>query len=212
MNERIDIPPHGFVRIIDAMGNDESVVRAARVSYAASAKTGVDKEKDARLIHRLWRDKHVSPFESVTFTFEIMAPIFVWRQFMRHRVFSYNELSGRYRELPATYYLPRPEDAGVQSKDNKQGRTLTDIDRQADIDLIDAHCRKAFELYRDLLSRDWPRELARMVLPLNVYSHAFVTGNLRNFFHFFDLRLDSHAQMEIRVHSTRYSWLFLISS
>jgi thymidylate synthase (FAD) len=198
---KIRVLDHGFVRLVDFMGSDLSIVRAARVSYDAAWRAGEDEGKDAKLIHRLWKDQHTSPFEAVTFTFEVKAPIFVFRQWMRHRTQSYSELSGRYRELPAIYYLPKPKDIGIQSKNNKQGRTITDIDREESILKIDEHCKKAFELYEHLLRDDLPRELARMVLPLNTYSHMFTTLNLLNLFKFLTLRTDLHAQMEIRVYA-----------
>jgi thymidylate synthase (FAD) len=99
-NGRIDLLDHGFVRLVDSMGDDLSVVRAARVSYDAAWRAGEDQGKDERLINRLWKDRHTSPFEAVTFTFEVKAPIFVLRQWMRHRTWAYNELSARYRECP----------------------------------------------------------------------------------------------------------------
>ena len=194
---------HGLVRLVDSMGSDLSVSRAARVSFDAPARP-----EDEKLINYLWKNHHTTPFESVTFTFEVMAPIFVFRQWHRHRTQSYNELSARYRELPETYYLPKPDKVGVQSTNNKQGKETGDhlpsillVDRQTQIDKIDAHCKAAFALYRDLLQDGWPRELARMVLPLNTYSHMFVTMNLLNLLKFLTLRVDPHAQEEIRVYA-----------
>ena len=207
MTNTISCLDHGFVSLVDHMGSDLSIVRSARVSVDAAWRAGEDEGKDARLIHRLWRDKHTSPFESVVFTFEVMAPIFVFRQWHRHRTQSYNELSARYKELPETYYLPNVVDVGMQSKDNKQGRSTVMMDaeriagRKDEIDLVNKHCIAAFDLYHSLLLVDWPRELARMVLPVNTYSHMFATMNLLNLFRFLTLRCDSHAQYEIRVYA-----------
>jgi len=202
----IKVLDHGFVRLIDSMGNDLSVVRAARVSYDAAWRAGHDQGSDRRLINYLWRNQHTSPFESVTFTFEVKAPIFVLRQWHRHRTWSYNELSARYRPLPEEFYVPPPEHIGKQSTNNKQGRELSDrtIALGGDMlvpSMIDHACRAAFAAYRTLLEHDVPRELARMVLPLNTYSHMFATVDLLNLFKFLTLRTHEHAQYEIRMYA-----------
>lgn len=198
----IDVLDHGFVRLVDSMGSDLSVVRAARVSYDAAWRAGENERSDAKLINYLWRNKHTTPFEAVTFTFEIKAPIFVFRQWHRHRTWSFNELSARYRELPEEFYVPKPEDIGTQSKNNKQGRDVTGEPRDMLVpSMIDHACRAQFEVYRALLEQDVPRELARMVLPLNTYSHMFATVDLLNLLKFLTLRCDAHAQHEIRVYA-----------
>lgn len=196
---------HGFVRLVDSMGDDLSIVRAARVSYDAARRAGEDEGSDYRLINYLWKHAHTSPFEAVTLTFEVKAPIFVFRQWHRHRTWSYNELSARYRELSEEFYLPDPEKVGMQAIKNKQGRDLSagisPSIRAAEIELLASHCEGAFEVYRHLLSTGWPRELARSVLPVNTYSHMFATVNLLNLFRFLTLRDDLHAQYEIRVYA-----------
>jgi thymidylate synthase (FAD) len=111
---RRDVLDHGFVRLVDSMGSDLSIARAARVSYDAAWRAGEDQGSDARLINYLWRNHHTSPFEAVTFTFEVKAPIFVFRQWHRHRTWSFNELSARYRELPEEFYLPDIDKIGAQ--------------------------------------------------------------------------------------------------
>src|ERR1700679_377943 len=123
--EKVDVLDHGFVRLIDSMGSDLSVSRAARVSYDAAWRAGGDQGSDDRLIRYLWRNHHTTPFESVTFTFEVKAPIFVFRQWHRHRTFSYNELSARYRELPEEFYVPEAKNIGKQSKSSKQARDIS---------------------------------------------------------------------------------------
>ena len=110
----ISVLDHGFVRLVDYMGDDLSIVRSARVSYDAAWRAGEDQGSDHRLIGYLWKHNHTSPFESVEFQFEVMAPIFVLRQWHRHRTWSYNELSARYRELPEIFYVPKPEHIGTQ--------------------------------------------------------------------------------------------------
>jgi len=203
--QKINVLDHGFVRLVSSMGGDLSVVRAARVSYDAAWRAGEDEEGDRKLIRYLWRNKHTTPFEAVTFTFEVHAPIFVFRQWHRHRTWSYNELSARYRPLPEVFYVPDVKYVGEQDTVNKQGRFLDrkefDEKRENEIRELTSFCESAFGTYRYLLESGWPRELARCVLPLNTYSHMFATVNLLNLFRFMTLRCDEHAQYEIRVYA-----------
>lgn len=202
MNRKIDVLDHGFVRLVDHMGDDLSIVRNARVSYDAEWRTGDDKGSDARLINYLYKNGHNTPFEAVTLTFDVKAPIFVLRQWHRHRTQSYNELSARYRQLPAEYYIPELDQITEQSTDNKQMRT----DNQhacADVirDVMRDVNRFSFEMYNKLLKDGCPRELARSILPMGTYSHMFATMNLNNLFKFLAERLHEHAQYEIRVYA-----------
>lgn len=204
--DKINVLDHGFIRLVDHMGSDLSIARAARVSYDAAWRAGEDTGSDKRLINYLWKNRHTSPFESVTFTFEVKAPIFVLRQWHRHRTWSFNELSARYRELPEEFYVPSPEVIGTQSKDNKQCRDIAPTllpsemaeERAA---IIREACEISFRGYHKLLSLGVPRELARSVLPVATYSHMFATVNLLNLFRFCTLRSHEHAQYEIRVYS-----------
>ncbi|RWD00124.1 MAG: FAD-dependent thymidylate synthase [Mesorhizobium sp.] len=198
--DKIDVLDHGFVRLVDSMGNDLSVVRAARVSYDADWRAGEDEGSDTRLIRYLWKNHHTSPFEAVEFQFEVKAPIFVLRQWHRHRTWSYNELSARYRELPEEFYVPAAGQIGVQSTSNKQMRDEGKPDRVSP-GMIRLACEASFGIYRDLLNRGVPRELARSVLPVATYSHMFAKVDLRNLLGFLDLRCHSHAQYEIRVYA-----------
>lgn len=203
---KIDVLDHGFVRLVDHMGSDLSVVRAARVSYDAAWRAGEDEGADAKLIRYLWKNHHTTPFEAVTFTFEIKAPIFVFRQWHRHRTWSYNELSARYRELPEEFYVPDPAIIGTQAVKNKQGREITEEEliiamRMEEAAMLRRASMAAFEIYRHLLQAGWPRELARSILPVNTYSHMFATVDLLNLLKFLTLRCDSHAQYEIRVYA-----------
>lgn len=206
MDDTINVLDHGFVRLVDHMGSDLSVVRAARVSYDAAWRAGEDQGSDYRLIHYLWRHHHTTPFESVTFTFEVRAPIFVLRQWHRHRTWSFNELSARYKELPEAYYLPALKVIGDQSAANKQARTISPGgdhlgQRAAELQAVDALHQRAFTLYHELLQARWPREVARSVLPVATYSHMFATVNLLNLLKFLTLRCDERAQYEIRVYA-----------
>ena len=197
----IDVLDHGFVRLVDSMGSDLSVVRAARVSYDAAWRAGEDQGSDTKLINYLWKNHHTTPFEAVTLTFEVKAPIFVFRQWHRHRMWSYNEMSARYCKLPEEFYVPRPELIGVQSKSSKQARDLTGDTNAPGGAIIAAACADAFVAYRKLLECGTPRELARSVLPVATYSHMFATVDLLNLLKFLSLRCDAHAQYEIRVYA-----------
>lgn len=196
---KIDVLDKGFVRLVDHMGSDLSIVRAARVSYDADWRTGEDEGKDKKLINYLWKNKHTSPFEACTVTFEIKAPIFIFRQWHRHRTWSYNEVSARYTELDMGYYTPDPDVVGEQSKNNKQQRELTRNTWGQEI--YKAQCDRAFEAYKELIEGGWPRELARAVLPVSAYSRMFGTVNLLNLMKFLELRDHSHAQYEIREYA-----------
>jgi thymidylate synthase (FAD) len=202
MSNKISVLDYGFVRLVDHMGDDLSIVRSARVSYDAEWRTGEDHGKDAKLIHYLMRNKHTSPFEAVTFTFEVKAPIFVLRQWHRHRTWSYNEVSARYSELPAEFYIPQIQHITTQAADNKQMRTdMVHQDAVEISQLLKFQNELSVKTYKELLKRDCPRELARTVLPVATYSHMFASCNLHNLFHFLRLRLHEHAQYEIRVYA-----------
>lgn len=206
-NTKIDVLPAidgtpGFVRLIDHMGNDLSIVRSARVSYDADWRTGEDEGKDEKLINYLWKNKHTSPFEAVSFTFEVKAPIMVFRQWHRHRTWSYNEISARYTELDEGFYLPDYKQITTQSTDNKQMRTTTQHPKAFNYQLEIKHaCDSAFRIYKHMLAGGVPRELARGVLPVFTYSRMFATVDLHNLFHFIRLRDHDHAQYEVRVYA-----------
>jgi len=200
--DKIKLLDHGFARLVDHMGRDLSIARNARVSYDAEWRAGDDEGSDARLINYLYKNGHNTPFEAVTFTFDIKAPIFVFRQWHRHRTQSFNELSARYRELPEEFYIPDIDQITTQSTDNKQMRT---DEQNQHAELIRAamtcHNKEAFALYRGMLDQGCPRELARSVLPVATYSHMFATVNLHNLFRFLSERMHEHAQYEIRVYA-----------
>lgn len=201
MQNKINVLDHGYVRLADHMGNDLTVVRRARHMPDAEWRG----DRDIKLIYYLMKNKHTSPFEFVEFDFEIKAPIFVARQWMRHRTWNYNEISGRYQELPEETYAPESRHVGVQSPSNHQGRIISDERQQIEDNLvpaiIDQASGAAFETYRELLRREVPRELARCVLPLSIYTVFSAKVDLHNLLHFLNLRLDEHAQYEIRVYA-----------
>jgi thymidylate synthase (FAD) len=201
-NQEIKLLDHGHIRLVDHMGSDLSIVRSARVSYDADWRAGEDEGKDVKLINYLMKNRHTSPFESVTFTFEVKAPIFVFRQWHRHRTWSFNEISARYAELPEEFYVPAVDKITTQSVNNKQQRT---DEQHADAaymrELIQQSGQAAFDRYRILLERGCPRELARGVLPVNTYSKMFATIDLHNLLGFIRLRDHAHAQYEIQVYA-----------
>ena len=202
MNEAIKVLDHGLVRLVEHMGSDLSIIRNARVSYDAEWRAGEDEGKDVKLLNYLIKNKHTSPFESCVFTFEVKAPIFVFRQWHRHRTWSFNEISARYAELPEEYYVPAVEQITTQSTDNKQMRTTAQHSEAKWIQAtIKVACEDAFVEYKELLALGCPRELARSVLPVGTYSHMFATVDLHNLMHFLKLRLHEHSQYEIRVYA-----------
>ena len=146
MQNKIDLLDHGFVRLVDHMGSDLSIARNARVSYDAEWRAGEDQGSDARLINYLYSHGHNTPFEAVTLTFDVKAPIFVFRQWHRHRTQSYNELSARYRELPEEFYIPEASQITTQSTDNKQMRT-----GEFQQMMKDANC-EAFRKYKYMIA------------------------------------------------------------
>ena len=185
------------VDLIDSMGNDDSVIRAAKVSTMTDAT--VDEMSDAgkgKFIDFLVANRHGSPFEHVVFTFRIEAPIFVWREFMRHRMASYNEESGRYTELKPVFYIPDENRNLVQvGKPGEYAFTQGDPLQVRATDAILRTCSvEADADYRSLLKRGIAREVARMVLPLNIYSTAYVTMNLRSLTNFLSLRRNVEGQ------------------
>lgn len=206
--DKIDCLDHGYVRLVKSSGTDLDVVRSARVSYDADWRTSDQEGDDARLINYLWRNGHTSPFESVEFTFEVMAPIFVFRQWHRHRTQRPNEISGRYTELPEVFYVPEPDMVGTQSESSKQARNVNVgmtahavRDRMTELQYYIDQCKASFALYKKLLTAGWPREIARIVLPLSTYSRMFTTVDLHNLLKFLSLRIHKHAQYEIRVYA-----------
>lgn len=195
-NKQINILDHGHVRLVDSMGDDSSIVQAARVSHGAGTKT---EEEDKQLINYLFKNRHTTPFEMVEFKFHCKMPIFVARQWVRHRTASINEVSARYTQLPNEFYIP--ENLRGQDSKNKQvadGDLIDQIDNMSR-ENIRNHCEVAYNLYEELLGDGVGRELARMVLPINIYTEWYWKIDLHNLFHFLGLRMDKHAQYEIRV-------------
>ncbi len=192
---------HGFVRLIDYMGSDEAIVQAARVSYGKGTKKV---PQDRGLIRYLMRHQHSSPFEMVEFKFHCKLPIFVARQWIRHRTASVNEYSLRYSEAVNQFYIPEPEVIRLQSKINKQGRSSemvpTELQQEV-LSILKKHAQKAWEDYEKLEQADLARELARIHLPVSLYTEWYWKINLHNLLHFLKLRLDPTAQYEIRVYA-----------
>lgn len=201
LDQEFPVLDHGFVRLVDYLGGDQRIVQAARVSYGAGTRTV---REDAGLIDYLLRNRHTSPFEQVVLTFHTKMPIFVARQWVRHRTARLNEISGRYSIMKDEFYLPDPTVVGPQAKNNKQGRSVEGFNT-AQRDAIRSSFadgqRAAFGAYQDLIERNVARELARINLPLSTYTEWYWQIDLHNLFHFLALRLDPHAQYEIRAYA-----------
>lgn len=191
----------GFVRLVDVMGDDSSIVQAARVSYGSGTKKV---HEDRGLIRYLIRHQHWTPVEMVEFKFHVKIPVFVARQWIRHRTANVNEVSARYTEMKDEMYLPPLEHISAQSKDNKQGRELESFPEEIANDiksLISESNQRQYDVYQKLLDLGVARELARTVLPVGHYTEWYWKIDLRNLMNFLALRLDPHAQWEIRVYA-----------
>jgi thymidylate synthase (FAD) len=195
--EETKVLDHGFVKLLDVMGNDEEVENAARISYGE----GTRKVSQTRnLIRYLMRHKHTSPFEMCEVKFHIKLPIFIMRQLVRHRTANLNEYSGRYSVMSDDFYFPKGDSIKPQSTTNKQGREDGDLGN--DIGEIEFEMYRVFDgattAYKNLLDWNVSRELARIVLPVSNYTEVIWKIDLNNFFKFYQLRSDSHAQEEIQ--------------
>jgi len=201
LDKEVRVLDRGFVRLIDYMGSDKRIVQAARVSYGGGTRT---LRQDAGLIDYLLRNEHTSPFEQVVLTFHAKMPIFVARQWVRHRSARLNEISGRYSIMPDEFYFPAPGDIAEQSEDNKQGRLAEPMElprAEAVREAIRRVHESSYGGYKELLNAKTARELARIVLPLSLYTEWYWQIDLHNLFHFLKLRLDEHAQREIREYA-----------
>jgi thymidylate synthase (FAD) len=209
-----EVLDHGFVRVVDYMGNDSSVVQAARVSYGAGTKKV---NADKGLINYLIAHHHTTPLEMCEIKFHIKLPIFVARQWIRHRTASVNEYSARYSIVEDEFYVPRGEHLSAQSKINHQGRDETKILNSAEqkrvLEILKDDSTKSYDHYLEMINQNekgeiadenkegLARELARMNLPLSCYTQWYWKIDLHNLLHFLNLRADSHAQYEIRVYA-----------
>ena len=190
----------GFVRLIDYLGSDARIVQAARVSYGEGTKTI---REDKSLIDYLLRNDHTSPFEMVSLTFHCKMPIFVARQWIRHRTAKVNEISGRYSIMKEEFYVPEAEQICLQSQRNKQGRgePADEYLQKLFYEELQSVQQTSAKAYRRLFEAGIARELARIVLPLNLYTEWYWTMDLHNLLRFIKLRLHPHAQWEIRQYA-----------
>lgn len=201
--EAIPVLDHGFVRVVDYMGDDHAVVQAARVSYGAGTRTV---RSDAGLIDYLMRHQHTSPFEMCELKLHVKLPVFVARQWIRHRTASVNEYSGRYSEIADTFYDPDPSDIGRQSSTDRQGSAgiVSPAVAAAAKARWQEDAARAYEHYRSLLDAGEDavaREVARIGLPLSHYTEWYWKVDLHNLLRFLELRMDEHAQTEIRAYA-----------
>lgn len=192
----------GFIRLIDVMGSDKRIVESARVSFDNSKND--DFEKNKKLIDYLWRNEHTSPFETVSFQFHIKAPIFVFRQLQRYRTAKINEISGRYVKFNPEFYIPEQDRILKQSKNNKQGSSNEQLPNELKnyyFSKLDSILYESVALYNKMINHGMAKELARIHLPLNLYSEMYWKIDLRNLFHVIQQRTDSHAQFEIQQYA-----------
>jgi thymidylate synthase (FAD) len=210
--EAIPVLDHGFVRVIDYMGDDAAVVQAARVSYGKGTKRV---NEDRGLIHYLLRHRHTTPFEMCEIKYHVKLPIFVARQWIRHRTANVNEYSARYSILDNEFYIPAPEHLAAQSTSNRQGRgeVLSGQEAERVLSLLRDDAERAYRGYAEMLNetergeaidgerQGLARELARMNLSLNFYTQWYWKTDLHNLLNFLSLRADAHAQYEIRAYA-----------
>jgi thymidylate synthase (FAD) len=210
--QALPVLDHGFVRVVDYMGDDAAIVQAARVSYGRGTRAA---NEDRGLIRYLMRHRHSTPFEMCEIKFHVKLPIFVARQWIRHRTANVNEYSARYSILDREFYIPAPEQLAAQSAINRQGRgSVLEGDEAARVlDLLREDATRNYDHYLEMLNEDeagkpldperagLARELARMNLTLNAYTQWYWKTDLHNLFHFLSLRADAHAQYEIRVYA-----------
>ncbi|MFU8883645.1 MAG: FAD-dependent thymidylate synthase [Rhodobacterales bacterium] len=200
----IPVLDHGFVRFIDYMGDDAAICQAARVSYGRGTKSV---QNDEGLIRYLMRHWHSTPFEMCEVKLHVKLPVFVARQWIRHRTANVNEYSARYSILDREFYIPAPEHLAAQSVVNNQGRgaALEGAEAARVLDILKADANRAYDHYEEMISQDGQaglaRELARMNLPANIYTQWYWKVDLHNLLHFLRLRADAHAQYEIRVYA-----------
>jgi thymidylate synthase (FAD) len=200
----IPVLDHGFVRVIDYMGDDAAICQAARVSYGKGTKSV---QNDEGLIRYLMRHWHSTPFEMCEVKLHVKLPVFVARQWIRHRTANVNEYSARYSILDREFYIPAPEHLAAQSVVNNQGRgeQLTGEEAARVLEFLKADSARAYDHYEEMIGQEGQqglaRELARMNLPANIYTQWYWKVDLHNLFHFLRLRADAHAQYEIRVYA-----------
>jgi thymidylate synthase (FAD) len=210
--QAIPVLDHGFIRVVDYMGDDAAVVQSARVSYGRGTKAA---NEDRGLIRYLMRHRHSTPFEMCEIKYHIKLPIFIARQWIRHRTANVNEYSARYSVLDREFYVPQPDQLAAQSSDNRQGRgaVLQGAEAERVLRLLREDATQTYDHYLEMLNEDeagqprdaarsgLARELARMNLTLNTYTQWYWKTDLHNLLHFLSLRADGHAQYEIRVYA-----------
>lgn len=200
LDKEFKVLDKGFVRLVDYLGSDERIIQAARVSYGDGTKTAL---QDEALIDYLMRQQHTSPFEQVVFTFHLKMPIFIARQWVRHRMARMNEISGRLSIMKEEFYVPDIKNIDPQKKD-KLERALEPLEPE-EAEKIQKEFKKeqkrSYEEYKDLIERGLAREIARINLPLSLYTEFYWQMDLNNLFRFLKLRLDIHAQLEMREYA-----------
>jgi len=195
---------NGFVRLVDFIGGDLRAVQSARVSFKGESK---GEERDKKLLEYLLANEHFTPFEHSVFQFHIKCPIFVARQWMRHRWGSYNEISSRYTEVKDEFYMP--EKFRIQDKSNRQGSIESgNLNQEFLLSEYKKAIKNSYQTYEKLLKEGVAKEMARMVLPVSQYTEFYWTINARSLLNFLKLRMNSHAQKEIREYANSIAKIF----
>lgn len=211
----IPVLDNGYVRLIDWMGDDRRILEFARVSYKSGSKGD---EADKKLLAYLWKNRHTSPFEAIKITLNIKMPIFIMRQYVRHRMQNLNEVSARYTELPNEFYIPtiwRKQD--TKNKQNSvadenwwpsmEFNGCLNSGHEDVSELFKDYCANCYSVYSSMLESGIAREMARMVLPINIYTEIYACWDLKNLLHFISLRDDSHAQAEIQEYGKAIKYI-----
>ncbi len=187
------------VKLLSVSGSEQTILDAARISYKSNEAKKSTADQDKKLLRYLLKNKHTSPFEQVSMQFYIDTPLFVIQQLLRHRTFKFNQTSARYSEMEPRFFIPEPRNICEQSSDNKQGRESKSMEGASSMYVLMMHAATtAYDNYCELLDNKVAKEIARNVLPVSLMSQLVVSCDLRNLIHFLNLRLDPHAQLEIR--------------
>lgn len=193
----IPVLDKGHVLLVDSYGTDSRIVEAARVSYRSPSK---GEEQDRKLLNYLYKNRHTSPFEQCSVTYEIKLPLFVQGQIVRHRTQKLNQVSARYTEMPDVFYIP--SEWRKQDTKNKQGSLeSSDLNHLFHSKVVKEFCEHSYKLYKGLIGVGISKEMARMILPQNLYTQIYSCWDIHNLLHFFTLRISPHAQYEVRMYA-----------
>lgn len=211
-SKQVSVLDHGFVRLDECMADDLSVVNSARVSFG-KRRENFDEKRDTGLLNYLMKNRHGTPFEHNSFRFHVKAPIFIFREWQRHRIGSFNEMSGRYMELPGEWYIPEIENVRVRvgKPGHYEYQQASQLEAMHFTGVLDLHCTSAYEGYKQALFEGIAPEQARLFLHVNHYSEMYWTVNARSLMNFLSLRNAETAQWEIQQYAKEIEWFFSLA-